>query len=817
MMRHAFRSLRRTPVFTTTAIITLALGIGSVAAMFAVVHGVLLAPLPFGDPNRLVTANLGYRSPELRRIEQPGGVPLTYQRFARTISDIGYYRTGSGNIWVRTGVDEPERVTSTWISANLIPTLRVTPLLGRTFTADEDRASGANAVILSERVWRERFQGAHDVLGKTLIVNSLPRQVVGVMPERFRFPDAETQVWLPARVDQSTRLGESVGDFTWSAVARLAPGATPEAAARELASVLPRVAELYPRLGTGTSTAAWLADSKPAPIVMPFRDELTSGIAGTLWVLAAAAGLVLLVACANVANLMLIRGDGRQLELAVREALGASRLRIVTHFLGEALVLAGVAGVIGTFGAWAAVQALVAFGPADVPRIAELTIGPATIGFILVVSLLAAALCSIVPAFRIRRGNLSINLRDGGRSDTAGKTRQRLRAGIAALQIAVALVVLAGSALLLRTFRQLYNERPGFDANNVLTVWTQLPFARYGDSSAIRFHARFTAAVAQLPGVRAVGLTTKLPLGTGEIRQQSFSVVGTNQELSLPVNVVDDGYFGAMKIPLLAGHGFQATNVQQDGELVISRRAAATIWKDPTGQASIGKTLTLMPSGPTYTVIGVAGDVRDHDLATPPASLLYIPQAYPLSQVELRPRRSMALVVRTSGNPAAVSAGIRQIVRGLDPTVPTFDAAPMTDVVRASTARLSLMLTLMSAAAVVTLILGAIGLYGVIAYMVALRTREFGIRVALGADPAAIARTVTINGLRLIGGGIAVGLVLYAWAAPSLRAFLYGVTPSDPLTLTAAVLILGFTASLANWVPARRAARVDAAEALRAE
>jgi hypothetical protein len=320
-----------------------------------------------------------------------------------------------------------------------------------------------------------------------------------------------------------------------------------------------------------------------------------------------------------------------------------------------------------------------------------------------------------------------------------------------------------------------------------------------------------------LPGVRAVGLTTKLPLGTGEIRQQSFSVVGTNQELSLPVNVVDDGYFGAMKIPLLAGHGFQATNVQQDGELVISRRAAATIWKDPTGRASIGKTLTLMPSGPTYTVIGVAGDVRDHDLATPPASLLYIPQAYPLLQVEPRPRRSMALVVRTSGNPAAVSAGIRQIVRGLDPTVPTFDAAPMTDVVRASTARLSLMLTLMSAAAVVTLILGAIGLYGVIAYMVALRTREFGIRVALGADPAAIARTVTINGLRLIGGGIAVGLVLNAWAAPSLRAFLYGVTPSDPLTLTAAVLILGFTASLANWVPARRAARVDAAEALRAE
>jgi predicted permease len=408
-------------------------------------------------------------------------------------------------------------------------------------------------------------------------------------------------------------------------------------------------------------------------------------------------------------------------------------------------------------------------------------------------------------------------LRDGGRSDTAGKARQRLRAGIAALQIAVALVVLAGSALLVRTFRELYNERPGFEANNVLTVWTQLPFARYGDSSAIKFHARFTAAVAQLAGVRAAGLTAKLPLGDGEIRQQSFSVAGSSQELSLPVDVVDDGYFGAMKIPLLAGRGFQRTGVQQDGELVISRRAAATIWKDPTGQASIGKTLTLMPSGPTYTVIGVVGDVRDHDLATPPASLLYIPQAYPLASIQPRPRRSMALVVKTSGNPAAVTAAIRQIVHDLDPTVPTFAIAPMTEVVRASTARLSLMLTLMSGAAIITLILGAIGLYGVIAYMVALRTREFGIRVALGADPKNIARTVTLNGLRLIGGGVALGLVLYAWASPFLRAFLYGVTPSDPITLVTAVLVLGATASLANWVPARRAARVDAAVALRAE
>ena len=814
-LRHALRSLRRTPVFTVVATLTLVLGLGSIAATFAIVYGVLLAPLAYGNPDRLVSVGLDPRSVELGRMQQPPAVYFTYKRFAQRIADIGFYRTGNANIWTRGGTEAPERVTATWVTASTIPLLQVQPILGRMFTSDEELPNSPTVVIISESIWRTRFNSAPDVIGKTLYVNSLARAIVGVMPDRFVFPAADTRLWIPTRLDPNSA---TAGDFTYSSVARLAPDATIQQAQGELASLLPRVAELYPRLESGSPTAAWLSDAKPVPVVIPLRDELTSGIARTLWMLGAAAGLVLLVALANVANLMLIRADGRQLELAVREALGASRLRIVTYFLGETMVLGTAAGALALGAAWGAVRALVAFGPTDVPRLGELGIGLTTVGFVAIVSIVAAAVCGALPAFRIRRASLSINLRDGGRSDTAGTSRQRLRAMIAALQIAVALVVVAGSSLLLRTFHRLYQEQPGFDATNVMTIWTQLPFASYGDSASVRFYGQLADAVGKLPSVRAVGLTTPLPLGAGDARELSFGIDGEGRALSLPVNVVDGGYFAAMKIPLIAGRVFQRLGAQRDGDVIISRRAAATIWKDPSGLAALGKRLSLEPSGPSFNVVGVVGDVRDHDLGTAPAAVVYMPQAVPVDPTrEPAARRTMALVVRTVGPPVTVVPAVRRIVRDLDPTVPIFNVETMSDVVRASTARLSLTLALMMAAAGITLVLGTIGLYGVMAYMVALRTRELGIRVALGADPRQLARTVAMRGLKLIAVGVVGGFALYALAAPFLRAFLYGVTTNDPLTLIGATLALIGTASLASWLPARRAARVDPVEALRAE
>lgn len=810
--RHALRSLLQTPVFTITVIVSLALGIAAAGSMFAIVHGVLLAPLRYGDPDRLVS--VGLQTAEKPRVQQSPAIFLTYRQFAQQLDDIGIYRTGSTNIRSTADDGAADSVIATWVSASMMPLLQIPPLLGRSFTAEEEIRGGPNAVILSESEWRTRFDAAPDVIGKTLIVNDAPREIVGVMPARFSFPTADSRLWLPVKYTEAA----AAGDFIYSAVARLAPGATAAQAQRELASVLPRVAELFPRLQSGGSTAAWLEELRATPVVLPLHDVVIGGIAHTLWMLAAAAGLVLIVAWANVTNLMLIRADGRQLQLAVREALGGSRLRVATHFLGESLLLGAAGGALALLATHGAIRSLVAFGPVDVPRLAELGIGLTTVGFIALVTLVGVILCAAAPALRVRRGSLSSHLHDGARGQSTGKERQRLRASITVLQIAVALVVTVASALLLRTAQRLYEVHPGFEATDVTTVRILLPHASYRDSTTVAFYARLTELAGQLPSVRSAGLTARVPLGGGAKLDQAFLLEGAGRTLSLPVTVVGNGYFATMRIPLLAGRDFRSLDQEQGADIVISQRAAATLFGDPSGLAAEGKRLTLAPNGPTYTIVGVVGDVRDHDLATAPLATIYRPQVVPIDPlVEPGPRASMVLVVRSSESAGVLVPAIRQLVRDLDPTVPLISVETMRDVMRASTARLSLTLTVLTAAAVITLLLGAIGLYGVMAYMVALRTREFGVRIALGADPTRIARWVVSRGLLLSACGIIAGFVLYALAAPFLHAFLYGVTTTDPVTLVGATLLLAATATLASWLPATRAARVDPAVALRAE
>ena len=850
-LRVALRTLRARPLFTGAAMLTLVLGIGAAAAMFAVVYGVLLAPLPYGRPERLLSVGLELQSPERRRLPHPPGTYLAFRAGARQLDAIGAFRTGNANTWTpgaSGGVEAPERVAAAWVTASTIPLLEVAPLLGRAFTADEDRAGGPDAVVISAAVWRARFGARRDVVGRTLYVNSVARTVVGVMPEAFHFPDATTRVWLPARLG---RDASGMGDFAYRVVARLAPGADAAVAQRELAAALRRLPERFPRLASGASTAEWLDQAGPAPVVTPLVDEVTRGIARTLWLLAAAAGLVLLVAGANVTNLLLVRADARRVELAVREALGGG-WRARAPWFAEAVVLSAAAGVAALAVAWGAVRALVAYGPADVPRLAELRVGSATVVFVAAVAAAAAVVCSVVPALRVPSGarpgspgagltSLASTLRTGGRGDTVGRPGQLLRTGIAASQVAVALVVVAASVLLLRTFDRLHQERPGFDPTHVVTVWTQLPYARYGDSAAVAFYARLTAAARELPGVRAAGLTTRVPLGEGEARHRAFRAPSDGREVSLATVAVDDAYFAAFRIPLVAGRSFAPVGAAMPGtpgvgastdaprlpEAILSQRAAAALWGDPTGRAALGRRLTDPPTGVPYTIVGIAGDVRDEALGTPPAATLYVsslayaPPAKPANPADARGRdrvpHAMALVVRTAGPPAAVVPALRRAVHDLDPEVPIFDVAPMDEVVRASTARLALALALLGAAAVVTLVLGAVGLYGVLAYAVALRTREFGVRSALGAAPGALARSVVRQGLAVSAGGVGAGLVLYAAAAPLLRAFLYGVTATDPATLAGAALALVITGALASWLPARRAARVPPAEALRAD
>jgi predicted permease len=818
-IRHAWRSLRRTPAFTVTAVLTLTIGIGASVAMFEIVDGILLKPLAYGHSERLVGVWNDMPPVNLHKAQQTLGTYFTFKRLARTIESVGVYQESSVNA-AGVGGAEPQRLTSALVTASMVSTLDVSPLLGRNFSEAEDSPKGPDVVMISEGLWRTWFGADPNILNRTMDVGGRPRQIIGVMPARFRFPTARTQIWQPLQLDPASSFTDG---FNYNAIARLRPGVTIDQANRDLVSVLPRMVEMFPNMAPNVPTAMLLEQAKPRPYVVPIRDDVTGGIARTLWVVAAAAALVLLVACANVANLILVRADARQRELAVREALGAGRSRVLGHFLTESALVSAIAAAAGLAVAWASVRALVIAGPADIPRLAELRLDFATIVFTIVLAAVVASICSIIPALRIGRAHLQVALREGGRSGTAGKAQQRLRGTMVALQIALALVVLAGSGLLLRTFQRLHAVRPGFDATNVATFWMSLPTRRYpGDTAVVRFYDQLVGRVNELPGVRIAGVSSRLPLNSDGMNLNPFYVEGdeaSNTKIP-PLQIyttVDSGYFHAMRIPLLTGRGFTRLGIQRPNEAIITQRTAEQFWKDPTGRAAVGKRFRSLPGGAWFTIIGVAGNVRDTALAAEPTQGVYFPSAISADSLQGKVQRTMALVVRTNGDPASITASVQRVIHEMDPTLPTFHVRTMDDVLRSSTAQLWFTIVVLGAAAFVTLMLGAIGLYGVMAYLVSLRTRELGVRIALGAQPREVATMITGQGLMLTAAGIGLGLVLFALVARFIRSFLFGVAPSDPLTLAGASLTLVGIAALASWIPARRAAHVDPADALRAE
>jgi predicted permease len=819
-IHHAWRSLRRAPAFTIAAVLTLTIGIAASVAIFTVVNGVLLKPLPYPGAERLAGVWHDLPPINIHKANQTAGTYFTYQRLARSFENSAVYQESAVNVVNPGGDTEPARVSAVFATASLVPTLGVAPVKGRSFTEAEDIPNGPAVVVIGEGMWRSRFGSDPGIVGRSVEINGLTREIIGVMPSGFRFPSAETQIWLPLQLDPNTAFP---GGFNYNGIARLRDGISTESAQRELSALLPRMVELFPNFAPGVSTQMLLEQAKPSPIVTSLRSDVTSGIDRTLWIVAAAAGLVLLVACANVANLILVRADGRQRELAVREALGAGRARVMAHFLSESVVLAALAALAGLLIAWFAVRTLVIAGPVEIPRLAEVGVDATTVVFALIIAALVAVICSIIPAIRITRIPLLSALREGGRGGTAGRRQHRVRGTIVAAQIALALVALAGSGLLLRSFQQLNQVRPGFDAEDVSTFWMSLPRARYAnDSALVPFYARLVEQVGGLPGVREVGLSSRLPLLQRGMNQNPFyaeddPTAATRIPPLQIYTVADAGYFRTMGIPLLAGRPFAGLGVQQSGEAIISQRTAEYFWKDPSGKAAIGKRFQSLPNSSWYTVIGVVGNARDTSLATPPAQTVYFPLVANRDTLFGQSQRTVALTVKTSGALPSLTSAVQGVLRELDPTLPLFDVRPLQSVMRESTAQLTFTSTIIGAAAVVTLLLGGIGLYGVMAYLVTLRTRELGVRMALGAHPSAVAGMLTRQGLMLTGIGIAAGLALYAGVARFLRSFLYGVSLTDPLTLGGAALVLILISLLATWTPARRAARVDPADTLRAE
>ena len=819
-IRHSLRSLRRTPVFTVTAALTLVIGLASAAAIFSVVNAVILRPLPYGDADRLVGVWHDLPPLNLKKATQTPATWLTYQRLARTIEGIGIYQQSAANIGALGGA-EPQRLEAAWVSHELLPLMQVPPLAGRVFRPEEDVVNGPMVVMISEKLWRTRFGADAAIVGKSMDIGGTSREIIGVMPARFRFPTADTDLYLPMQLARDG-LG---GGFSYDAIARLKPGVTIEDAQRDFASVLPRMVELYPTFVTGVTTQMLMDQAKPVPVLTSMKDDVIGGISGTLWMVAAAAGLLLLVACANVTNLILVRADGRQRELAVREALGAGRARVLGHFLSESALLTAAAGVAALGGTWVALHALQA-SPVQIPRVAEVGVDMATIIFAAVVSVGVIIVVSFVPALRVGRVRLSSALREGGRGGTSGKAQQRVRGALVAAQIAIAVVVLAGSGLLLRSFQRLNAVQPGFSADNVATLWLSVPRARYmNDTAIVRFYAQLDERLASLPAVEYAGMTSRLPLTSNNFNQNPLYPEDdpTTYANKIPplqlYTTVDGDYFRAMGIPLIAGRTFGRLDAQLANEAVISRRTAVQFWGDSTGGRALGKRFRSLPSGPAYTVVGVAGDTRDSSLAKPPSQAVYFPQAMGGDTLFTQARRTMALVIKPKPGVATstVVTAAQGVIREMEPSLPTFDIKPMSQVWAASVSQLRFTMLILGTAAAITLLLGAIGLYGVMAYAVTLRTRELGVRIALGAQPMEVAAMMTRQGIALTALGIAVGLGTFLMVARFIQSFLFGVAPADPVTLIGTSLLLIAIATLASWIPARRASRVDPAETLRAE
>jgi predicted permease len=815
----AWRSLRRAPVFALAAALTLSIGIGATTAIFTVLDTVLLKPLPYRDPGRLAGVWFSLPAMGFNAAPQSASSYFTFRRFSHLVDGIAVVDRASVNLESDDAGAKPERLRSALASASVFTLLGTNFERGRGFTADEDSPRGDHVVVISDGLWRRRFGADSRVVGKTVRLDGVARTIVGVAPPDFRFPDAQTQLWVPIGLDSAATFG---GAFGHQAFVRLKPGVTTDALQRELNGLLPRIGELYPEIGPGMATAGFLTSTHARIVIHAMRDDVVGAFGNVVWIAGTAGILLLLISFANVASLLLTRAEGRQRELAVRVALGAGPSRVIAQFLAESILLAAFGGAFGLLFAALGVRAFVHSGPPGVPRLAEMGVDGTVVAFALTVTVVMGLLCSIVPAIRYDTRRLAARLRDGARGGTTGRDRQRARRTLVVAQVAFATVLVCGAGMLFRSFAQLLHVAPGFDASHTLTLWLAMPPTSYRtDADVVRLTRQLIDRVAAVPGVRAAGMSSKVPFnGIGSNFVPVFTDADADATNKLPpsatVITATGDYFGAMGIPLVAGRTFDRETRQDPQQVVIDRSLAAQRWHDSTGAAALGRRLRFTQNQ-WYTVIGVVGAVRDTSLAAPPNSLLYLPNVAVADTNQSSVARTFAIVVRTTGDPRALIHPVERAIAGVDHTLPPFGIAPMSDVVEQSMARLRFVMTIIGVTAAVALALAAIGLYGVLAYMVSLRAREMSVRLAMGALPAHVARLVTRQGALLAAAGVVVGTALFAATSRFLRAVVAGVGRPDLPTLAVVSAGLMVVAIAASWIPARRASKMDPARALAGE
>jgi predicted permease len=814
-MRFLLRRLLRTPGFTAIAVITLAVGIGANTAIFSVVDGVLLRPLPYPESENLV--GLWHSGPGIGipQFEQSNTSYTVYREHTRSFEGIAMYGSTSLNL---TSSGEPLRLTGAQVTASLFPVLRASPARGRVFVETDDDVGAPRVVILSDQLWKTRFGSDQDIVGRTLQLDGEAYEVIGVMPADFRFPYDETQLWIPHVIPPEV-LG--LANFSYIGIGRLKEGISLEAATADLNRVLPRMPELYP----GELTAELLENAGITAFINPMKNDIVGDVGTVLWILLGTVGFILIIACANVANLFLVRAEGRQKETAVRTALGAGRGDLFRTYLAESTALSLMGGVLGVGLATVGVRTLVAMGPENLPRLGEIGLHGSVLLFTLGISLVAGLLFGAVPVFKYGRPDLANALKEGGRGGSVGRERHRLNNALVATQVALALMLLVGSGLMARSFFELKNVDPGFRTEGVLTLRLSLPNQEYPDDRQMAESYRELAErVRGLPGVQEVGLVTNLPTTDGNNNAAMVVEDLPLQEGDLPpivrTNVASDGYFEAMGVRLVEGRTFEPADYDsQMGVAIVSSSTAERYWP---GESAVGKRISpaLPQNGevPWFEIVGVVGEVRDDGLALEAPAMVYYAMATSAEGVEAGDGvvyRTMSLAVRTSGDPLSLSAAVRNEVWGLDSRLPVANMRTTGEIARESAARTTFTMVMLGIAAAMALLLGMVGVYGVLSYVVSQRTREFGVRLAMGAREGQIRGMVVRQGLTVAAVGVAAGLAGGFALTRLMKALLFGVSATDPFTFGGVAVLLLAVSALAAYLPARRASSVSPVEALR--
>ena len=818
---HALRGLAKAPGFTTTVLLTLAVGIGATVAVFSVLNSVLLKPLPYPDADELVA--VWHVAPGAMGITDAAGglrpspsMYFTYVEESRAFQSVGLWQEGSATV---TGLAEPEQVALVAVTAGVLETLRVPPLLGRWLTAEDQAPGGPNRVVLGYDYWQTRLGGDREAVGRTLTVNGLPFEIVGVMPAGFRVVDADAELILPSRFDRAQLAGPP---FCCRMVGRLAPGATIADGNADIERMLPIWLETFAGGGATFYRDVW----RIGPALRPLKQEVVGGVGNVLWVVLGTVGVVLLIACANALNLLLVRAESRERELAVRAALGAGRWRIARVLMLESLMLGALGGVLGLVVAVAMLRLLAALGPA-LPRLDEITLDAASFALTFALSLLAGLLLGAIPALKVAGRRLMAGLHGGARGSSGSRRQFRIQNGLVVAQVALALVLLVSSGLMIRTFQSLLAVEPGFtDPATLQTVRLSIPAAVEPDADRVlRMQHAVVDAFAAIPGVESAAFVSEMPL---ENRDADWDVlVAEGQAVSedqstLPVRrfkYMSPGLLQTAGIRLAAGRDIEWPEVHDDRRVaLVSENLARELFGSP--EAALGRRVRSGRGGQFRDIVGVVQDVRDNSLDEAAPAIAYWPSSmsdfYIFQQRTLQ--RNVTFVVRSGL--AGTEALVRQMERAVwsvNPALPLAAVQTMQEIYDASLARQSFTLVMLATAGGVALLLGIVGLYGVLSYVIGQRRREIAIRLALGAQRREVTRRFVGHGVALAGAGVVVGLFAALGVTKAMESLLFGVRPLDLATYASAALVLPLIAAFASWLPARRASSVDPAEALAAE